>query len=149
MSNNYPFPPSNPFGTDFWIGGAPSGILDGDPSLRVATGRGLLTQRLLCRLSAPRGSYIDCPNDCIDLRDSLSAGMTQADIADLGSEIRDEFLKEEQVTDAEVNGTFSYQTSALTLSIAVESAYGPFLMVLLVTSVTVQLLNSNLLSPLP
>jgi hypothetical protein len=75
--------------------------------------------------------------------------MTQADIAYLGSEIRDEFLKEEQVTDAEVNGTFSYQTSALTLSIAVESAYGPFLMVLLVTSVTVQLLNSNLLSPLP
>lgn len=149
MSNSYPFPPSNPFGSDFWMGGAPSGILDGDPSMRLATGRQLLSQRILCRLSSPRGSYIDCPNDCIDLRDSLSAGMTQAQIADLGADIRDEVLKEEQVTDAEVSGTFSYQTSALTLSLAVESAYGPFLMVLLVTKVTVQLLNANLLSPLP
>ena len=148
MSNS-PFPPSNPFGTDFWIGGAPNGILDGDTSLRLATGRGLLAQRLLCRLSSPRGSYIDCPNDCIDIRDSLSAGMTAAQIADLGGSVREECLKEEQVNDAEVSGTFSFQTSALTLTIAVVSAYGPFTMVLLVSNVTVQLLNANLNQPLP
>jgi hypothetical protein len=143
-----PFPPSDPYGTDFWIGGAPNGILDGDASLRLTSGRYLLSQRLLCRLSSPRGSYIDCPNDCIDLRDSLSDGMTAAQISALGSTVRAECLKDEQVTDATVSGSFSFQTSALTLTIAIQSAYGPFTMVLLVSGVTVQLLNANLSTPL-
>jgi hypothetical protein len=75
--------------------------------------------------------------------------MTAAQIAALGSTVREECLKEEQVTDAEVSGTFDFSTGALTLTIAVVSGYGPFTMVLLVSGVTVQLLNANLASPLP
>lgn len=143
-----PFPPSSPFGTDFWIGGAPNGILDGDASLRLTSGRALLAQRLLCRQSTPRGSVIDCPNDCIDLRDSLSQGMTVAQISSLGAVIRAELLKDEQVVDAQVSGTFSFQTSVLTLTEAIQSSYGPFTMVLAVSAVTVQLLNANLSTPI-
>lgn len=142
------FPPSNPFGQDFWLGGSPQGILDGDASLRLTTGRALLAQRILCRLSTPRGSVIDCPNDCIDLRDSLSAGMTAAQISALGSTVRGEVLKDQQVTDCQVSSTFSFQTSALTMTLSVQSGQGPFTMVLLVSQVSVQLLNANLSTPI-
>jgi hypothetical protein len=147
MSNGA-FPPSNPYGTDFWIGGNPSGILDGDPALRLQTGRALLAQRLLCRLSTPRGSVIDCPNDCIDIRDSLSSGMTTAQIANLGSQVQQELLKDQQVTAVSVTGTFNNANSTLTMTIQVTSGQGPFTMVLAVSSVTVTLLNANLLQPL-
>jgi hypothetical protein len=146
MSNN--FPQSSPFGTDFWIGGNPKGILDGDPGMRMQTGRALLAQRLLCRLSTPRGSVIDCPNDCIDLRDSLSDGMTTQQIAALGSVVQQECLKDQQVTACNVTGTFSFTTSVLTMTIMVTSGAGPFTMVLAVSQVTVQLLNANLSTPI-
>ena len=141
-------PASNPFGTDFAIIGAPNGALDADPAFRLQTGRALLAQRLLCRLSTPRGSVIDCPNDCIDLRDSLSDGMTTAQISALGSSVQQELLKDQQVTAVTVSGTYSFAAASLILTIGVMSGAGPFTMVLLVSKVTVQLLNSNLSTPL-
>jgi hypothetical protein len=142
-----PFPSSNPFGTDFAIIGAPNGALDADPAFRLQTGRALLAQRLLCRLSTPRGSVIDCPNDCIDLRDSLSDGMTVQQISQLGSSVQQELLKDQQVTAVTVSGTFTTATSVLTLTIGITSGAGPFTMVLAVSQVTVTLLNSNLATP--
>ena len=145
MSNSNPFPQSNPFGTDFRISGAPSGILDSDAAMSLQTGRAMLAQRILCRLSTGRGSVIDCPNDCIDIRDSLSDGLTADQIAGLGANVRAELLKDEQISDCTVRSTYSFSTSALTMTIQVQSAYGPFSMVLFVTNVTVALLNANLL----
>jgi hypothetical protein len=147
-----PFPAApNPYGIEFWMGftPTPNGVftqLDADPSLRTTTGRYLLVQSLLCRQTSPRGSYIDCPNDCIDIRALVGAGMTPAAILQLYASIQSELLKDQRVTTAIVTGSYSYQTAGLTINEAITSAYGPFTMVLNVSSVTVTLLNANLLA---
>ena len=155
MTVPFPYNPSppNPYGIEFWIGLAPgvnanagNTILDADPSMRTTTGRALLVQSLLCRQTTPRGSVIDCPNDCLDIRGYVSAGMTAAAIMQLYGTIQTELLKDQRVHAAFVTGTYSFQTSTLTINEAIQSGYGPFTMVLNVSSVTVQLLNANLLA---
>ena len=145
--------PQNPYGLDFWIGFAPgpnknagNTLLDADPSMRTVTGRALLVQSLLCRQPTPRGSVIDCPNDCINLVDYVSAGMTAAAISQLYGTIQNELRKDQRVFSATVTGSYSFQTSTLTLNEAIQSGYGPFSLVLAVSSVTVTLLNANLLA---
>jgi hypothetical protein len=145
--------PQNPYGLDFWIGFAPgpnknagNTLLDADPSMRTVTGRALLVQSLLCRQTTPRGSVIDCPNDCINLVDYVSAGMTAAAISQLYGTIQNELRKDQRVFSATVTGSYSFQTSTLTLNEAIQSGYGPFSLVLAVSSVTVTLLNANLLA---
>lgn len=149
----YPTPPASPWGIDFWIGLAPGAnvnagntALDADPSMRTTTGRGLLVQSLLCRQTTPRGSVIDCPNDCIDLRDYVSAGMTATQIVALYGTIQTELLKDQRVVQATVTGEYSFVTAELTINEAIQSSYGPFSLVLVVSSVTVSLLNANLLA---
>ena len=137
-------PPTNPFGSDFWIGGNPAGLLDGDSSLRQTTGRALLAQRLLMRQSTPQGSVIDCPNDCIDIRDELSDGMTLSQISSLASVLRLECLKDQQVNDMSITGTYNFSKATLQLTEFVTSFYGPFTMVIQINAVTVILLNANL-----
>lgn len=146
-------PPSNPFGIDFWIGLAPgpnanagNTILDGDPSLRTATGPALLIQSLLCRQTTPRGSVIDCPNDCLNIQDALADGMTASQIQQLCATIQNELLKDQRVTAAFVTGVFNGEKSELTLTEMVQSSSGPFSLVLNVSAVTVTLLNANLLA---
>lgn len=139
-----PVPPlgqTNQYGTDFWIGGVP---LDCDPSFRLVTGRALLSQNIVCRLSTPRGSVIDCPNDCFDLRAELSDGMTQSQINALFGQVQQEIEKDQRVQSASVTGSYSAQTSTLTLSIAIQSLYGPFPLTLGITSVSVTILDANL-----
>ena len=152
---NNMLPPSfsiaKPFGIEFWIGltTTPNGqfmLLDGDPSLRTVTGRALLVQSLLCRQTTGRGSVIDCPNDCINLCDYVQAGMTSAAILQLFGTLQTELLKDQRVTSAIVTGSYNPQTSVLTINEAIQSSYGPFTLVLGVSSVTVQLLNANLLA---
>jgi hypothetical protein len=134
----------NPYGIDFWIGPNATGQLDADPSMRTTTGRGLLSQSLLCRQTTPRGSVVDCPNDCLDIRDMVSSGMTQAQITALASQIQQELLKDQRVSGAIVTATFSNATSTLTITEQIQSGYGPFTLVLAVTSLTVKILDANL-----
>jgi hypothetical protein len=145
--------PQNPYGLDFWIGFAPgpnknagNTLLDADPSMRTVTGRALLVQSLLCRQTTPRGSVIDCPNDCINLVDYVSAGMTAAAISQLYGTIQNELRKDQRVFSATVTGSYSFPTATLTLNESIQSGYGPFSLVLAVSSVTVTLLNANLLA---
>jgi hypothetical protein len=131
----------NPYGSDFWIGGTP---LDLDPSMRLTSGRPLLSQNLVCRFSTPRGGAIDCPNDGLDLRDLVSDGMTQSQINALQGQIQQEALKDQRVQSLTVQCSFTSATSTLTVTLNVVSLYGPFQLTLAVTSLTVAILNANL-----
>lgn len=138
-------PPTNPYGTDFWLGSAsPTAPLDFDPSMRLTTGRQLLSQNIVSRLSTARGTVIDCPNDCYDVRDLLSDGMTQSQINALFGQVQQEIEKDQRVQSASVTGSYSAQTSTLTLSIAIQSLYGPFPLTLAITAVSVSILDANL-----
>lgn len=141
----------NPYGIEFWLGIVPApganygnSIIDADPSMRTTTGRALLQQSLLCRLTTPLGSVIDCPNDCIDLTALVSDGMTTSQIKQVFGTVQNEVLKDQRVTAAFVTGSFNPATSTLTIAISVQSSYGPFTFTLEVSQVTVKLLNANL-----
>lgn len=132
---------TNIYGTDFWIGGS---TLDADPSMRLVTGRALLSQNLVCRFSTPRGSVIDCPNDCLDLRDEVSDGLTSSELNALRGKIQQEALKDQRVKTVAVTTSFNYSTSTLTVTMNVTSLYGPFALVLSVSALTVTILDANL-----
>lgn len=147
--NTAPTPATNPYGNDFWIGnvGGARFLLDADPSMRIATGIQLLAQSLVCRQMTPRGSVIDCPNDCINLLDYVAAGMTSTQMLQLYSVLQAEILKDQRVlSGSTVTGSYSFQTGVLTINESIQSSFGPFALVLPVSLVTGQLLNANLLA---
>jgi hypothetical protein len=72
--------------------------------------------------------------------------MTNAQILQLFGTIQAELLKDQRVTSATCTGGFNPATSVLTINEAIASGYGPFTLVLEVSSVTVTMLNANLLA---
>jgi hypothetical protein len=112
-----------PFGTDLATVMLPDGSIDLDPGMSEVTGRPLLIQRCLRRVTTPRGSVVDAPNDCVDLRSYLRAGATTATPSNIQVQLQKEFLKEQGVTSAKVGVTFVNSTLTITASLA--SSYGP------------------------
>ena len=136
-----PVMPNSPYGTDFWLGGPTP---DADPSIRLTTGRQLLSQSLLCRFTTPRGSVIDCPNDCLDLRNLVSKGYATGSLTALSGQIQQEALKDARVQSVSATTSFNAATNTLTVTMNLASLYGPFQLVLEIDSVTAQILNANL-----
>jgi len=136
---------TNPFGTD--LGSFPNadanGVLDIDLGMQEVTGRDVLTQRLVRRQLTPPGSVIDCPNDCIDVRGFVSAGITQAELQALAGALRNELLKDEGITDVAISVTFDPRVSSLTIVEKFTSGYGPFSLTLNVSQVTLEVLVQN------
>src|SRR5271154_1730693 len=93
--------PTNPYGQDFAIV-IVGGVLDFLPTMGLATGRTLLQQSLICRQTTPTGSVVDCPNDCFDVRDWISEGMTAQQLAQIGTTISNELMKDQRVSMANV-----------------------------------------------
>lgn len=143
MSNTPPLLLNNPFGTDLATIVNTSGDLDLDPSMFEASGRDVLAQSLARRQLTPLGSVIDSPNDCFDLRQWLSEGMTNAQIKQLASIITNELKKDQRVTDAVVGVTYTQATNTLTVIENITSGYGPFTLTLAISQVTVSILMSN------
>lgn len=138
---------SNPYGQDFALV-LQNGVLDFLPSMGLATGRQLLIQSLLSRQTTYTGSVLDCPNDCFDVRDWISEGMTPAQLSNLGTYVTNELMKDQRVRSATVKATYNASTSQLFLAESVVSSYGPFSFVLAVTNLTVQMLDQNLAAPI-
>ena len=73
------------FGTDLAVAPNEDGILDIQPTIQYATGPAVLIQSLICRQMCARGSIVDSPNEGIDLRTYVRAGLTQQNLANLPS----------------------------------------------------------------
>jgi hypothetical protein len=138
---------TNPYGQDFAIV-LTNGVLDFQPTMGLATGRALLAQSLICRQTTSVGSVLDCPNDCLDIRDWISEGMTPAQLSRLGQVVTNEILKDQRVTAANIKAAYNTANNQVILTEQIASGYGPFSFVLAVSNVTVQLLDQNLSSPI-
>lgn len=138
---------ANPFGQDFALV-LTNGVLDFQPSMGLSSGRSLLIQSLLSRQTTGQGTVIDCPNDCFDVRDWISEGMTPAQLNQLGTSVSNELLKDQRLLSALVKAAYNFSTAQLNLSEAFQSAYGPFSFVLSVNQVTGALLLQNLSQPI-
>lgn len=126
----------NPYGIDLQSLPNSQGVVDLDPGMIEGSGRMLLAQSLVRRFTTPRGSVIDAPNDCLDVRSFLSAGFTQAQINGLSGTLKAEAEKDERVVNADVQATYQPSTRALTITMAIQSGYGPF-------SLTLSLINGQ------
>jgi phage baseplate assembly protein W len=109
----------------------------------TVSGVDLLAQAIQIRLSTPRGSVIDAPDDGIDLVDYLSRDMTSGDVANLSGVIESEILKDERFSSAKatVDASKLRSASELSIALAVQSGAGPFQLVLGVSDAGVAILG--------
>lgn len=91
----------------------------------LVSGYTTLAQSIYRRLTSPRGSVIDAPDYGLDVREYLSRGLTQAQLAAMPGEIRAEVLKDERVHDCSVTVVSSTDT-VLELAFSVQAEDGPF-----------------------
>lgn len=131
---------SNYFGSDLWLGVGPDGSLDIDASMREISGIHVLAQSLIMRQFTPTGSSIANPDDCIDLRNYLSAGLTQAQIQQIGAVIQSQLRRDQRVQSVAVNVSFNSSNSTLTVVENVVSSAGPFTLTLAVSNVNIAIL---------
>lgn len=136
---------ANPYGTDLgsFPNAAANGVLDVDLGMSEVSGRTLLSQSLVRRLTTPTGSVVDSPNDCVDIRGWVSSGVTQAELQNIAGNLKTEIEKDERVVAATVAVAFNSATQTLTITINVQSGYGPFSLTLTVANLTVSVLLAN------
>src|SRR5678815_5483461 len=106
----------------------------------TVSGTKLLGQAAFHRLSTPRGTALDCPDDGLDLREYLSLPMTAADLAAVPGEVSQELRKDERFQDADV--TVTKLVDGFKLAIVITPAEGPdFELTLGVSAAAVKLLG--------
>ncbi len=133
----------NPYGFDLQSLPDADGIIDLDPAMLEGSGRTLLAQSIVRRFTTGRGTVIDAPNDCLDLRGFLSDGFTQAQINQIPGQLKKEAEKDERVNSVDVKAEYLYASKTLTITMAIESGYGPFSLTLSVNAVTVTVLTEG------
>lgn len=126
---------------DFGVDIATPDAADIDPYFTTVSGWRGLGQALARRLITPRGSLIDDDAYGYDLRSRLNDTFTPADLAQLGAIVRRELEADERVDYATAAVTFSQ--GALRVTAAVQTAEGPFRLVLAVSSVTTEILAAE------
>ena len=111
---------------------------DGDllPHMPTVSGRLGLAQAIARRLETPRGRMPWWPEYGTDLRDLVNSGLTDSAIA---SAAEAECLKDERVEDVDV--VVERDAGAMTLTVAITDADGPFDAVLTISQAAATLLE--------
>jgi hypothetical protein len=96
----------------------------------------------LCRrLQTIRGSLPWDPDCGYDLRQLLRGSLTQGELARMEQAISAECEKDERVDAADASITYAPQSRALRVAITIDTAAGPFALIVSVDQVTVELLS--------
>ena len=135
---------SLPFGTDLATVMASDGSIDLDPGMAEVSGRAALVQRCMRRVTTPRGSVIDSPNDCVDIRGFIRAGVLASTPTNIQIQLQKEFAKEQGVTNVAVGVTYTTQTATLRIAINLTSSYGPLSLTFILTATTAKVLVDGL-----
>jgi hypothetical protein len=138
--------PGYPFGTDLNCIMQSDGSIDLDPGMGEVSGRTLLVQRVMRRVTTPRGSVVDAPNDCVDLRNVLRAGVLASTPTNLQIQLQQELQKEQGVSSPQVGVKYVQQTSTLTITMSMQSSYGPLNMTFTITGSSAGSVNSSNIS---
>lgn len=129
------------FGTDInFLGGL-------DPLLGLVSGTDNLGQALVHRFITPRGGLFYDPNYGTDLRAYVNDTMDAGKLAAVKADAQAEAIKDERVLSCLASATFDFKTKTLTVEMAVQTAAGPFFLVVAVTSLTVELLTFAPVAP--
>ena len=123
------------FGTDISL------YPDLDASFSTVTGFTLIGQDLARRLETPLGGLFYDSNYGYDVREMVNDASTQANVLKRQSGIERECKKDERILNARATVTFSPATQTAAVKILIDTALGPFTMILAVTQLTVALLK--------
>jgi len=125
------------FGRD--VSTYPDGL---DPSFGQLTGPAVVGQAVLRRLRTPRGSLPFYPDYGFDLRRFLNEGITDAALSQIRAGAQREAEKDERVASADVTVRYLAATEELRVEVQLQTAAGPFKLVLQVTQLDVTQLPS-------
>ena len=111
------------YGTDLDLS-----ALDARPDGGTVSGSALLRQAALIRLSTPRGSCLECPDDGICLTDWLSRAMDAGEVASLAAVVEAELLKDERfvAARASVDASSLHAAGELRVELELDGGEGPF-----------------------
>ncbi len=111
------------------------------PVLGIASGKTNLAMALYRRLTTTRGTLFYDPGYGYNITDLLNAELDAAALSAVRGAINAECEKDERVQLATTSLTFTAATKTLDISVEVETADGPFELVLRVTETTVDILR--------
>lgn len=115
-------------------------VSDFTPDFAVVTGRRLLAEAAVRRITTPRGQLIDDPNYGIDVRDFVLDGLTPIQMRRIPGLIDAELQKDARIN-ASTTTIQSFANGVMVLGVTLDPGDGPFSLVISVTQLTVDLLT--------
>ena len=106
----------------------------------VADGR-VLGEAIARRFLTPKGSLPFHPDYGIDIRDYLNDAMTRTRLFAIKAEMEIEARGDERVNEANIDVSFDAVTKALTAKISLVTEEGPYSLTLLVSQLSIQILQ--------
>ena len=117
------------------------------PSFRLAGGFRNLANAIVRRLSTPAGwhaaAFDGDPDYGYDVLGKLNSAWTDVELEEVQANVRDQCQRDGRVRSATVAAAFSLATSTLDLDIELDTAAGPFRLVLRVSDVGIEMLRSE------
>ena len=109
--------------------------------MQEATGNDVLIQSIVRRHLTIKGSDIASPNDGIDVRVYIKAGLTQTDISGIAAAVQQELVRDQRILPSTtVTASYNTETLVLTLNEVIQTASGPFSLTLAISQVTVDVI---------
>jgi hypothetical protein len=115
---------------------------DLDPMGQTVSGLTALSQALVRRITTPRGRLLTDPNYGYDISGELNDDVTTQQVGAIASNVDQEYLKDQRVFASSTTVTLRADGS-LDVSSQVQSALGPFSLVLNVSAVTVGIIQAQ------
>ncbi len=115
---------------------------DLDPMGATVSGLQALSEALIRRITTPRGRLLTDPNYGYDISGELEDDVTTQQVGAIGSNVDQEFLKDQRVFASSTTVTLRADGS-LDVASSVQSALGPFGLVLNVSAVTVSIIQAQ------
>jgi phage baseplate assembly protein W len=115
---------------------------DLDGGFELVTGTKALGQAIARRLGTPRGGLFYDRTYGYDLRAFLNADLDDVDIFAIAAATEAECERDERVQRATATVSLNTSTQRLRVAVELETAVGPFKLVLDVSSVTIELLST-------
>lgn len=126
-------------------------ITDITPNLILASGKRNLANAIARSLLTPRGWLYDVTGDRVegaaaygdDILSDLNAELTQVEADSIAGRIEEQCKRDPRVNEADVTVQWSLATSTLTMTILLETAVGPFPLIMKVSALTVEILDGD------
>lgn len=126
--------------TDF--GSDVSTFPDLDPTFSPITGRRAVGEAIARRLETPRGGGLFYnPAYGYDLRSAMNSAQSPSSLAAIAAAVENEAVQDERVSAATATVTLDNATNIMRVSLALETAEGPFALVLAISAVSVDVLK--------